>query len=142
MQGSCRPPRLLHGPCGSLSLMYIAAKGVRLGCENLYGGTGGVCMEIWESGRLTIWELGNLEFWKSRYAYVCREIWDPAKNKNSQNQNPCRPKRPQGLDYTIYVYRQNALGFFCKPLQASFQGPENGITMQQFRFLLFNGSGA
>ena len=85
--------------------VFNVSKGVRLGCESLYGGTGGLCLEFLASGRLTIWEFGNLEFWKSIYAYVCREIWDPvnSKNQNSQNQNPCRPKRPQGLDYTTYV---------------------------------------
>ena len=61
--------------------VFNVSKGVRLGCENLYGGTGGVCMEIWESRRLTFWELRNLEFWKSIDAYVCREIWDPATSK-------------------------------------------------------------
>ena len=89
------------------------------------------------------------------------------RNNNSQNQNPCRPKRPQGLDYTTYAYRHNALDFFCKPLQASgrkmgepcnsfvfcylpalghdalilasrsMQGQENRRTMQHFRFLLY-----
>lgn len=63
--------------------VFNVSKGVRLGCESLYGGTGGLCLEFLASGRLTIWEFGNLEFWKSIYAYVCREIWDPAISKKT-----------------------------------------------------------
>ena len=42
------------------------------------------------------WMLGNLEIWDL-------EIWifwieQKSKNSKSQNQNPCRPKCPQGLD--------------------------------------------
>ena len=96
--------------------VFNVSQGVRLGCENLYGGTGGLCMETWESGRLTIWKFGNLEFWKSICAYVCREIWDPANSKKifskSKSVSPQTSAR-SGL------YKHNAPDFFCKPLRAS-----------------------
>ena len=115
--------------------VFNVSKGVRLGCENLYGGTGGVCMEIWESRRLTFWELRNLEFWKSIDAYVCREIWDPATSKEI-NILKIKIRVAQNVRKVWIIQHMHIdimpLTFFCKPLQAS--GRKMGERCNSFVF--------